>query len=152
MTIVLSRCDSISMPQLSSGSGWQKGISSCVRFAAMTPATMAVSNTGPFFVRCPAAASARATGFGSLTIASALASRKVAFFAPTSTMVGRFAASRWVSLGMYGSTADVVHLDLVQVGVAHRGAQLAVAIAPPRPGAADQLVEFLVRGAGAQRP
>ena len=37
--------------QFSNPSGWQNGISSCVRFAAMTPATMAVSNTGPFFVR-----------------------------------------------------------------------------------------------------
>ena len=34
-----------------SGRGWQKGINSCVRFAASTPAMIAVSNTGPFFVR-----------------------------------------------------------------------------------------------------
>ena len=73
---------------------------SCVFFAAITPATMAVSNTGPFFVRWPVRASSRATAGGSLTMASALASRSVAVLAPTSTMVGRLAASRWVSLGI----------------------------------------------------
>src|SRR5690348_639483 len=95
---------------------------SCVFFAAITPATMAVSNTGPFFVRWPVRASSRATAGGSLTQASATASRVVASFAPTSTMVGRLAASRCVSLERaILLTTDVVHLDLVQVGsgVAH---------------------------------
>ena len=31
-----------------SGSGWQSGISSCVRFAAMMPAICAVVSTSPF--------------------------------------------------------------------------------------------------------
>jgi hypothetical protein len=31
------------------GIGWQKGINSDVLFAAITPATIAVANTGPFF-------------------------------------------------------------------------------------------------------
>ena len=39
-------------------SGWQNGMSSWVRLAAMTPAMMAVSNTGPFLVRWPLARSA----------------------------------------------------------------------------------------------
>ena len=48
--------------------------------------------------------------------------------------------------------ADVVHLDFVQVGgVAHRGAQLAVAVAAAAPDAADELEQLIVRGAGAQR-
>src|SRR5690349_9860327 len=138
----------MSTEQRSSASGWQKGIHSCVFFAAMTPATIAVSNTGPFFVRCPVRASSRATAAGSLTVASADASRKVAVFAPTSTIVGRFAASRCVSL----LATDVVHLDLVQVGgAAQRGAQLAVAVGAAGPHGADRVVELVVAGARAQR-
>src|SRR5689334_4756020 len=92
---------------------------SCVFFAAITPATMAVSKIGPFFVRWPVRRSSRATADGSLTQASALASRRLACFEPTSTMVGRLAGSRCVSLGRrvaIGLATDVVHLDLVQVG------------------------------------
>ncbi len=80
-----------------SGNGWQNGISSCVRLAASTPAMIAVSNTGPFFVRCPLRLSSRATLAGSCSSASALASRRVTALSPTSTMVGRLAASRCVS-------------------------------------------------------
>src|SRR5215510_6915701 len=137
--------------QRSSASGWQNGMISWVFLAAMTPATMAVSNTGPFLVRWPRSESSRATAGGSLTMASADASRKVAALAPTSTMVGRLAASMCVSR-FATSAADVVHLDLVQVGgVAQRGAQLAVAVAPAAPNAAHQFEEFIVAGAGAQR-
>ena len=94
----------MSTEQRSSASGWQNGMISCVRLAAMTPATMAVSNTGPFFVRWPVRASSRATAGGSLTVASALASREVAVLAPTSTMVGRLAASRWVEFSWQRGT------------------------------------------------
>src|SRR5262245_10011440 len=119
----------MSTVQRSSGNGWQKGTISWVFFAAMTPATMAVSNTGPFFVRWPVRLSARATAGGSLTVASALASRKLALLAPTSTMVGRLAASRWVSFGMVvvsglaaaNLTTNIVHFDLVQVGCVPKG-------------------------------
>src|SRR4051812_5781184 len=109
--------EAMSTVQRSSGSGWQNGMISCVFFAAMTPATIAVSNTGPFLVRCPVRASSRATAGGSLTVASAVASRELAVFAPTSTMVGRFAGSRCVSR----LATDVVHLDLVQVGGTAQG-------------------------------
>src|SRR5882672_2275209 len=140
----------MSTAQRSSARGWQNGMSSCVRLAAMTPATMAVSNTGPFFVRWPGAASARGTAGGSLTVASADASRKVAVFAPTSTMVGRLAASRCVSFDFLAT--DVVHLDFMQLGgVAHRCAQLAVAVAARAPRAANDLEQLVVGGAGAQR-
>src|SRR5690349_19177004 len=146
----------MSTEQRSSASGWQNGIHSWVRFAAMTPAMMAVSNTGPFFVRWPVRASSRATAGGNLTVASAEASREVAVFAPTSTKTGRFAASRWVSfcrlLAMGPSTADVVHLDFVQVcSVTHRGAQLAVPVATSAPDAANEFEHFVVGRAGAER-
>src|SRR4051812_41638108 len=127
---------------------------SWVFFAAMTPATMAVSKTGPFFVRWPVRASSRATAAGSLTIASAEASRDVALFSPTSTIVGRLRGVRCVSLfGRFtGLATDVVHLDLVQVGrVAQGGALLAVSVRPRRPDATDRLVHLVVARAAAQR-
>src|SRR6187549_2368892 len=145
----------ISTVQRSSGNGWQKGTISWVFLAAITPATMAVSNTGPFFVRWPLRLSSRATAAGSLTMASAVASRCVACLLPTSTMVGRLAASTCVSLllGMrlLRSAADVVHFNLVQVVRAQGGAQLAVPVTAAAPDTTHQLEELLVGGAGAQR-
>src|SRR6478736_1802866 len=146
---------------LVSGSGWQKGISSWVRLAASTPAMMAVSNTGPFLVRWPLRTSSRATFAGSFTSASALASRRVTSLPPTSTMVGRFAASRCVrrvarlAIGKTGaSAADVVHLDLgvVVAAGAQDHALLAVAVLALRPGAAQDAQKFVIVGAGAQGP
>ena len=64
-------------------------MSSWVRLAAMTPAMMAVSNTGPFLVRWPLARSATDTARGSCRRASATAVRSVTSLAPTSTIVGR---------------------------------------------------------------
>src|SRR5579875_3748251 len=138
---------SISTVQRSIGSGWQKGMSSCVRFAAITPAMMAVSKTGPFFVRWPARRSAVTTLRGSRIRASAEATRCVTSFAPTSTMVGRLRASRWVS-----SAANVVHLDLALLsgGTAQARAQLAVAVGARTPEAADQVGQLLVARTGAQ--
>ena len=52
------------MWQFSIPSGWQKGISSWVRFAPMTPATMAVSNIGPLLECSAAVAQRRRNGGG----------------------------------------------------------------------------------------
>ncbi len=60
----------------------------------MTPATMAVSNTGPFGERMPLARSAALTAGGKRTCASATAVRLVGNFSLTSTMVGRCSLSR----------------------------------------------------------
>ena len=52
--------------QFSIPSGWQNGISSWVRFAPMTPATMAVSKIGPLLERSPLSRSAAATAAGKM--------------------------------------------------------------------------------------
>ena len=88
MTAV-SSINSMVMRQFSIPSGWQNGISSCVRFAPMTPATMAVSNTGPLGERRPFSRNAAATFGGKWTRAWAVALRRVAVLSLTSTMVGR---------------------------------------------------------------
>src|ERR1700722_16932051 len=46
-----------------------------------------------------------------------------------------------------GSTADVVHLDLLSAAQAQRAARLAVSIGTLQPGAANQLRKFLIVGA-----
>ena len=45
-----SPAGSIVTRHFSMASGWQNGMSSCVRFAAIVPATIAVANTGPLAV------------------------------------------------------------------------------------------------------
>src|SRR6185437_11278989 len=145
--------------------GWQKGISSAVRLAAMTPARMAVSNTGPLRVRCPLALRASATMRGRRTRASASAIRCVTALLPTSTIVGRSRASRCVrraprSTGRRGraglraaiaSAPEVIHLGVLHAARAQLIAQLAVAVETPLPDGAHQLAELGVTGAGAQR-
>ena len=79
--------------------GWQNGISSWVRLAAMVPAMIAVWNTGPFGVRIsPSAKAARTTG-GRITRAWACAVRRVTALPLTSTIVGWFDSSTWDSIG-----------------------------------------------------
>src|SRR5690606_2669700 len=103
----------------------------------------------------PLAFSSLATLAGSATKASALASRRVGCLSPTSTMVGRLAASRWVSPDRRTAIrlpANVVHLHLRagSAGAQHH-ALLAVAILAIEPGAAYQPQHLLVVGAAAQR-
>src|SRR6202050_845493 len=147
----------ISIRHCSSASGWQNGISSEVRLAAMTPATIAVSNTGPFFVRWPLRRRARATAAGTRTRASASAIRWVMAFAPTSTIVGRERASRCdrpvlrVRRGMRRLAPDVIHLDVLHAAGAQFVAQFTVAVRAPLPHRAHQLQQFLVAGTTAQR-
>src|SRR5450755_276118 len=118
----------------------------------MTPARIAVSNTGPFLVRWPVRCSARATSAGRRTRASASATRWVTGLAPTSTMVGRARASRCVRRAMMGSSApDVIHFDMLHAASAQLVAQLAVAVGAPLPYGADQSAEFCIGGAPAQR-
>src|SRR5580692_7041065 len=139
------------MRQFSIPSGWQNGISSWVRFAPMTPAMMAVSNTGPFGERKPPSRSAAATAGGKRTWASAVAVLCVAALPPMSTMAGCRLASTWVRV--ICSTADVVHFDLLSLGrrAAEFFAQFAVAIGAVAPDAADQFQHLGVAGARAQR-
>src|SRR6185312_10733953 len=133
-------------------------MSSAVRLAPITPARMAVSNTGPLRVRWPAAARALATGAGSHTRACASATRWVTALPPTPTMVGRDAASRCVSAPAAGraaragrargmSTAEIVHFGVMHAAGAQRVAQLAVAVHAPLPDGAHQCLELLVGGA-----
>src|SRR5690606_36376948 len=117
---------------------------------------IAVSNTGPFLVRWPLALSSRATLAGSLISASALASRRVGVFSPTSSMVGRLAASRCVSLDLRatiaGSPADVIHFDLgARIAGAQFDALFAVAVLAVQPRAAHQPQHLFVVGTTAQR-
>src|SRR5882757_7778798 len=138
------------MRQLSKPSGWQKGISSWVRLAPMTPATMAVSNTGPFGERRPLSRSAAATAAGKRTRASATAVRLVVGFSVTSTMVGRCSLSRCENVM---SAADVVHLDLLggRLDAAQFVPQFAVAIGALEPSTPDHIQQVRVARAGTHR-
>src|SRR5665213_2742588 len=75
-------------------SGWQSGISSCVRLAAMIPAMRAAPTTSPFLA-LPETISASVAAF-IVTAPSAIAVRSVAVLAPTSTMRAAPVLSRWV--------------------------------------------------------
>src|SRR6202034_2757001 len=153
---VLPGAKPISMRHCSSASGWQNGISSAVRLAAMTPATIAVSNTGPFLVRWPLRRKARATATGRRTRASASAIRWVTALAPTSTIVGRERASRCdspalrVRRGMRRLAPDVIHLDVLYAAGAQLVAQLTVAVRAPLPHRAHQLQQLLIAGTSPQ--
>src|SRR5690606_6170660 len=85
---VTSTCDS--------ASGWQSGIRSAVRFAAWMPAMRATSSGLPFFA-APDATSRRAAADTRMN-ASAVASRTVGGFSPTSTIRTAPAASTCVSV------------------------------------------------------
>ncbi len=79
------------------GMGWQSGMSSQVRLAAWMPARRAAARTSPFFA-VPLFMALRAAA-DIATWASAMATRRVAGLAPTSTMRAWPRASRWLSLG-----------------------------------------------------
>ena len=80
---------STSSLHFSSPSGWQKGIRSWVRLAAMVPAMIAVWNTGPLAVVKFRSRSVAATSGGRITVEQAVALRRVTSLPLTSTMVGR---------------------------------------------------------------
>src|SRR5882724_9197799 len=170
MTISPLRVSSISIAHLSMGRGWQKGMRSWVRLAAMTPEMIAVSNTGPFFVRWPLLRSAAATLGGKRTRASAVATRCVTSFALTSTMVGRLRSSRCVrpvvvlislarrvadrlAFPFLTSPANVEHLDLAVIArrLTQFGTLLTVSICASQPDVANCLQEFFIGSATAQR-
>src|SRR5512138_2015161 len=77
-----------------SGSGWQRGIRSCVRLAAMMPAILAAWSGSPFLTE-PAPIARRAAA-DIRTAARAIASRAVTGLSPTSTILTRPRASTWV--------------------------------------------------------
>src|SRR5687768_16019384 len=121
-------------------SGWQNGISSCVRFAAIVPATIAVWKIGPLAVAKPCDCRARNASSGKRTLVSARATRIVGVFALTSTIAGAPAAPTWESFP--ASSANVVHLDLARPRLA-RGAfaQLAVTVLALPPHRANALAQ-----------
>src|SRR4051794_40630478 len=80
-----------------SASGWQSGISSEVRLAAMMPAMRAVPSTSPFLA-LPETISARVASVMT-TRPSATASRSVAGLAETSTIRASPEAPIWVRAG-----------------------------------------------------
>src|SRR6266436_1532676 len=91
------RSGSMSTAMFETGRGWQSGINSCVRFAAMMPAMRAAPSTSPFFAL---PASTRSSVFGAITTRpSAMASRSLGVFADTSTMRASPPRPRWLSLG-----------------------------------------------------
>src|SRR4249919_594578 len=75
------------------GSGWQSGISSLVRFAAMMPASCAVTSASPF----GSSRSRRAVSGAICTAARATARRCESGLPPTSTMRTSPASPRWLS-------------------------------------------------------
>src|SRR4029453_11071909 len=86
---------------LETGRGWQSGISSCVRFAAMMPATRAAPSTSPFLAL---PLSTRSSVFFAITTRpSAIAIRSVEAFSDTSTMRASPPGARWVSLRARGT-------------------------------------------------
>src|SRR4051794_10198344 len=76
-----------------SGSGWQSGISSLVRFAAMIPASCAVTRASPF----GNSRRRRAVSGAISTLARATARRRDRGLAPTSTMRTSPPSLRWLS-------------------------------------------------------
>src|SRR3954471_1717883 len=97
--------------------GWQSGISSCVRFAAMMPASRAVPSTSPFLA---SPLRIRATVSGAVTTRpSARAVRAVTAFSETSTMLAAPVRSRWVS-GATGLSEEQAPCRLRHVGLAHQ--------------------------------
>ncbi len=86
----------MSISTLETASGWQSGISSWVRFAAMMPAMRAAPSTSPFLAL---PLSTRSSVFRVITTRpSATAIRAVAGLAETSTMRASPRRPRWVSL------------------------------------------------------
>src|SRR5499426_403536 len=87
---------SMSTAMLETGRGWQSGISSCVRFAAMMAAMRAAPSTSPFLAL---PASTRSRVFAVITTRPpATATRSVAALADTSTMRASPRRPRWLSL------------------------------------------------------
>src|SRR5215470_7552755 len=84
----------MSSSTLDSASGWQSGISSEVRFAAMMPAIRAVASTSPFLALPETISSSVALRI--TTRPSATATRSVAGFAETSTIRASPLLSMWV--------------------------------------------------------
>src|ERR1700752_277920 len=85
----------MSSSTLESASGWQSGISSEVRLAAMMPAMRAVPSTSPFLALPETISSSVALLM--TTRPSAIATRSVAGFAETSTIRASPLLSIWVS-------------------------------------------------------
>ena len=146
LTVQRITAASPSMPmviwQFSMPSGWQKGMSSWVRLAPMTPATMAVSNIGPFGDRKPPPRSTSATAAGNRTRLSATAVRCEALLAPTSTMVGRSPASMWVNVMAFSRRCNTFRFSSRRArgGAARRAARCSGRCAAPRSRAAGRAV------------
>src|SRR5262245_30261735 len=106
---------------LETGRGWQSGISSCVRFAAMMAATRAAPSTSPFLAL---PASTRSRVFAVITTRpSAMATRSVAALADTSTMRASPRRPRWLSLGATASLRGTQRARITVLRVANERAR-----------------------------
>ena len=124
----------------------------------MTPATIAVSNTGPFCVRCPLRrkrprhrrrqtyarfrfGDPMGNGFGA----------DVDHRGPGARIQMRQSRCCGCGVACDGSAPDVIHFDVLHASGAQFVAQFTVAIGAPLPHRAHQSQQLLVAGAAAQR-
>src|SRR5262245_57470080 len=115
------RSGSISTAMLESGRGWQSGISSCVRFAAMMAAMRAAPSTSPFLAL---PASTRSRVFAVITTRPpAMATRSVAALADTSTMRASPRRPRWLSLETTASLRGTQRARITVLRVANERAR-----------------------------
>src|SRR5580765_1158625 len=111
-----------------SGRGWQSGISSAVRFAAMMPASCAVASASPF----GSSRSRRAVSGAIVTVAAATARRRENGLSPTSTIRTSPASSTCESSVTRGTLAPGDGRDRVEVGQLGREPALDVVLAHVR--------------------
>src|SRR3954453_7729470 len=111
---------SISTVTFDSARGWQSGISSAVRLAAMMPAIRATPSTSPFLA-CPLRIASSVSCCIS-TATRAVAVRAVSALADTSTMTARPCASKCVSSGIEQLARRCAEVGLFQQALAHQEA------------------------------
>lgn len=80
------------------GIGWQSGMRSGVRLAAMMPATLAIPSTSPFFIWL-SRISLSAVSSEKRTVQAAVAMREVTFFWAIDTMCAAPDSETWVNFG-----------------------------------------------------
>src|SRR5699024_216114 len=97
--------------------GWHMGISSCVRLAAMIPATWATASTSPLATP-PVRISAAVAG-AMWTVPSATAVRKVLALSVTYTIRARPWSPKWVSSMVLSSDPVHIPLRLAAAGLRH---------------------------------